>query len=419
MRAVVVLILAVLAHFAVSAQNVPDSDKKIPNTSADMNAADITAEDSIVADTIVSMVTVYPGTDIYELEGHSAIRITTPTMDVAISYGMFDFNKPGFVYRFVKGETDYSVGEIPWPFFVREYIRGGRRMIQQTLGLTPDEKRRLIELININLQPQNREYRYNYVRDNCATRPLRMVELALNDTIILSEPTAGNDFDTFRDYMRHFHANYPWYQFGIDLALGSGIDKQVDNREKSFAPAVLVEQLADAHVGEANGRPLVTDTSVIIDLPADNAVLSPTPVFARPLVLACILTILIILYTGYIVYFRGTYPRILATVFFCVCGLTGLLLTFLIFISVHEATSPNWNYLWLNPLCFLPAVTVWIRRAARLTMAYFAANITALLLLLLLWLVDVQSPNPAFITLVIANIVLSAGYIAHKTVFKR
>ena len=41
------------------------------------------------------------------------------------------------------------------------------------------------------------------------------------------------------------------------------------------------------------------------------------------------------------------------TIYFNIAGLAGLLLTFLIFVSVHYATSPNWLYLWLNPLCFI------------------------------------------------------------------
>lgn len=199
-----------------------------------LTASVLSSSAAVPADTVVSMVTVDRGTEIYELEGHTALRITTPNLDVAISYGMFNFNKPGFVYRFVKGETDYSVGEIPWAVFVREYEHAGRSIQQQTLNLTSAEKARLMELIKINLQPENREYRYNYLRDNCATRPLRIVELAISDTIILGN--ADPALDSFRNYMRHYHANYPWYQFGIDLALGNGIDAEMTEREKVLLP---------------------------------------------------------------------------------------------------------------------------------------------------------------------------------------
>ncbi|MDE6368890.1 MAG: hypothetical protein K2K94_06595, partial [Muribaculaceae bacterium] len=64
------------------------------------------------SDTIVSFVNIYPGSEIYELEGHSVIRLEMPGSDIAISYGTYDFEQPNFVYRFVKGETDYWVTAI-------------------------------------------------------------------------------------------------------------------------------------------------------------------------------------------------------------------------------------------------------------------------------------------------------------------
>jgi len=55
----------------------------------------------------VSFITCYPGPEIYELYGHEAIRIRSNTMDSVWNFGIFDFREPNFVYRFVKGETDY------------------------------------------------------------------------------------------------------------------------------------------------------------------------------------------------------------------------------------------------------------------------------------------------------------------------
>lgn len=66
----------------------------------------------------LGIVTCYPGGDIYELEGHTALRIKGMMhgrpMDIAMNYGLFDFDAPNFVYRFVKGETDYMCGAIDW-----------------------------------------------------------------------------------------------------------------------------------------------------------------------------------------------------------------------------------------------------------------------------------------------------------------
>ena len=69
----------------------------------------------------VSLITCAPGKEIYQLEGHSALRIKRPgSYDVAVNWGVFDFNAPNFVYRFVKGETDY-IG-VSYPFSLLSLI---------------------------------------------------------------------------------------------------------------------------------------------------------------------------------------------------------------------------------------------------------------------------------------------------------
>ena len=71
------------------------------------------------SDTLISLITCHAGPEIYELEGHSGVRIATPAYDYVLNYGLFDFNAPGFVYRFVKGETDYMLSSCPFAFFFR------------------------------------------------------------------------------------------------------------------------------------------------------------------------------------------------------------------------------------------------------------------------------------------------------------
>lgn len=205
----------------------------------------------------VTLVNVYPGSDIYELEGHSALRLTGADGDFAVSWGQFDFNAPNFVYRFVKGETDYSVALIPWAYFENAYIRQGRRMVGHVIDMDSTQTAALLEFVARNLEPANRIYRYNYVKDNCATRPLRALEAAFGDSIALGPAVVESESSfpvTFRNVMRRYHANYPWYQFGIDLALGSGIDYPLSRREMAFAPVVMDSQLAEATVGAPAGE---------------------------------------------------------------------------------------------------------------------------------------------------------------------
>ena len=69
----------------------------------------------------VSLLTVSPGTKVYELYGHTAIRVKEVTpgrySDWVFNYGTFSFEQENFVWRFLKGETDYELGVVPYALF--------------------------------------------------------------------------------------------------------------------------------------------------------------------------------------------------------------------------------------------------------------------------------------------------------------
>lgn len=359
------------------------------------------------ADTTVSLVNFYPGGVFYELEGHTVLRLRTPQNDVAISWGQFDFNTEDFVYRFVKGETDYCVAAIPWQPMVELYRRDGRRAVEHVLDFNSAQKAALFDLVRENLMPWNVTYRYNYVKDNCATRPLRLVELAAGDSLALGPSmfeAQSLQPVTYRYVMRHYHRNYPWYQLGIDLALGSGIDAPIDGREATFAPVVLDDMIDRATYG---GRRLVRDTRVVIDTAHDAAVAPPTPWYLTPaFVFGLVLAGVIALSVRDIRRRRGT--RWPDAVLFGIFGIAGCLLTFLIFVSEHEATSPNWLYLWLNPLCLLVPALTWIPRAQRVLRAYWWINLALTGGMTVAWYWLPQSTNPALWLLVTADLIRAA-----------
>ena len=372
-----------------------------------------TGRAQVEADTLVSYVVCDAGSDVYELEGHAALRVRMPEgPDMAVHYGLFDFNAPAFVWRFALGQTDYLCGATPWEYFLDAYAREGRRVTEHRLNLTSGEKSRLVDFLAENLRPENRVYRYNYVKDNCATRPLRAVEVALADSILLPDPTGTPE--TFRSMMRAYHRNYPWYQFGIDLALGSGIDYTLSPREKSFAPITLGIQLPDA--ATAGGRRLVAESIVAAPGTDGGVAHGPTPWWATPLAFA-----LAVLACSVGVTVRDLHRRRVTRWFdallFGMLGLAGCLVFFLVFFSTHEATSPNFLLAWVNPLCLIPVIFIWIKKAQRLVMCYQIANFAALLVLCLAWPLLPQSANAAFWPLIAADAIRAANYITlHRTV---
>lgn len=361
-----------------------------------------------VSDTVISIVNFYPGQEIFELEGHTALRVRMPNNDMAVSYGMFSFDDPNFVYRFVKGETDYWVGVVPWAYFAENYELHGRRIVEHQLNMSAEQRNRLLELLDENLKPENRVYRYNYIFDNCATRPLRIVELAMGDSIVLGNvaPDMAEDA-TFRDVMRHYHRNYPWYQFGIDLCLGPGIDRAMTNRERSFAPVVLDAQLLGAKVA---GKPLVANTIVLNNVAEDEAVDDPTPWYLTPMSVFVLLLIIAILLTFRDVR-RRKVTRWFDTILFFSFFVEGCIIFYLVTVSTHEATTPNWLIVWLNPLCIIPAVCEWIKRAEKLLIWYQIINFAVLLLLVVAWPWLGQSANPAFVPMIATTMIRSASYV--------
>lgn len=359
-------------------------------------------------DTAVYFLNIYPGSEIYELEGHSAIVVDIkdrPT--VAYNFGVFDFEQPNFVYRFVKGETDYMAVAQPFGPFLGHYAMHGRRAVAHRLDFTPEQTHRLVELLQQNVRPENAVYRYNYVKDNCATRPLRAVELAAGDSILLGPaPFEAQSllWPTFRNVMRRYHSNYPWYQFGIDLALGSGIDYRIDRRETAFAPVELDGMLATATAGD---RPLVAETIVLLDNPPFGAVQGPTPWWLSPL-FVCWLVFAAALAVAVRDWRRGRLTRWFHALFYLASGLAGCLIAFLVFISVHEATSPNFLIAWLNPLCLLAVILIWIKSARKVLIWYQMLNFALLLVLVCAWPFLPQSANAAFWPLIFADMLLSA-----------
>lgn len=363
--------------------------------------------ESDIDDITVSVLTAYPGSIFYELEGHTMLRIKSSAYDVCVNWGVFDFNESDFVYRFVKGETDYMAAAFPTSASLYEYERSGRKVVEQTLALDSLQKQNLLAEIANNLTPENCRYRYNYLYDNCATRPLKLIEIAVGDSII----KPGQQYDptiTFRKLMRAYHRNYPWYQFGIDLALGAGIDQPVSVREEAFAPVRLRYLLTDSY---ANDRKIVKFERIIVNGDESGAIMSPTPWYLTPLAMSWTICCVGLAITC-LSYYRHKLPRILTSVYYGIAFLAGCLLSFLIFVSVHEATSPNWLYLWLNPLALIPCVVVWLKKWNKVLIYYHFANFVALLSLTLIAIFNIQSLNPAFWPLILLDAAISIQYIA-------
>lgn len=354
----------------------------------------------------ISLVTAEPGPEIFELYGHQAVRVVTPQgADLIYNFGLFDFDESGFVYRFLKGETDYLGGVCPTGLFLSGYERRGSRVVEQVLNLTDAEAARMMLLLNDAVSPANATYRYRYCTNNCATRVLDILDSSLTSPVVYPD-TVDSRLDTYRKVMRHYNRNYPWYQAGIDVALGSGIDEPIGGRERMFVPVQLMKAAAVARI--ADGRQLVGATHTLVEGRGD-VTQPPTPLLLSPLFWACV----VFLFTVVAVCcaMRRGWRRWSwwASLLWGLTGVAGCLSWFLIFISEHEATSPNIIGWWLNPLWLVPAFT--IHKLRRFTT--WALIVTGIMSLVTLsaWIAGVQAINASLLVMCVTSLVLSTGYL--------
>ncbi|MBF6598549.1 MAG: DUF4105 domain-containing protein [Fermentimonas sp.] len=332
---------------------------------------------------------------VYALFGHTAIRVLDDSsgVDAVFNYGYFDSSQPNFMYNFVRGKTDYVLGVTTFNDFMYEYEYKGQSVTEQVLNLTTAEKQQLFNALYINSLPENMRYRYNYLYDNCATRPRDMIEEYVNGTIIYP-PTSKTQ--TFRDLLHECTAEHKWTKFGIDLMVGSTSDRVIDVREKMFIPSYLMGSFEGAVmvVNDTLSYPLVENTEVILDLNSERNSAREQTIFTPFVTAFALLLLSIIISLLQLVNLNKVRPaKIYDTLLFGGAGIGSLVLLTLMFFSEHPATNPNWNFVWLNTFALIAAVLFWVKSAKKIVYFYHFINFAVITLFILLWwLIPQQLP---------------------------
>ena len=293
----------------------------------------------------ISLLSCQPRQYIYSLYGHTAIRITDHSTgtDYAVNYGLFSFEKPFFVLRFVFGLTDYEMGICDYSRFQTEYERAQCGVVQQVLNLSREDKLAILEAIDRNARPENVVYRYNFFYDNCTTRARDIIINNVEEAV--NYPSATRAV-TYRQMVHQYTAQHPWARFGNDLLLGVGADQPTDARQQQFLPFNLKSDFDQATLKGKDGvvRPLVKDKFWAISA----SMARPEPALITPRWCAIILAIIILAVCLYDAKRKGV-SWILDSTLWLLTGVAGLILFAMVF-SQHPTVQVNFQILMLNPL---------------------------------------------------------------------
>lgn len=350
-----------------------------------------------------SILTCSPGEEIYSLFGHTAIRYkdSESGTDIVFNYGIFSFNSPNFIWRFIKGETDYMLGITSFEYFCEEYYDRKSPVFEQKLNFDKEETRQLLAILMNDYKPENRIYRYNFFYNNCTTRAKDRVESIFKEGVTYKKDMPDL---SFRDIVHQFTKGHEWSELGIDLCIASPADKKITKDEMMFAPFYYMDLLEHAYIG--NSDRLLAQKAVKIVSPDERNTEAnyPSPLLCFIILFIITAAICAIEYKknrtfwGYdIILFGGT-------------GISGLIIAFLAFFSTHPAVSQNYLLFFMHPIHLIALPFMISKEIKRKKSYYHMANSVIIIIFFVTLPIIPQQFNHAILFLALSLLTRSMFY---------
>ena len=213
----------------------------------------------------VYVITFGPGDHPFYKFGHDAIWIHDSSAsprdrmrrDAVYNWGTFAFNDPALIPKFVTGRFLYWLSKAPIDWTVKAYQQENRSVVAQELNLTAAQKKELRDLVEENAKDENKYYKYDYYRDNCATRVRDVVDKVLGGR--LHEASKAPATMSWRHHTLRLTADDKVLSLALSVVMGSLIDKPLDQWEEMFLPGYVQQGLRRVTVPGPDGKeiPLV------------------------------------------------------------------------------------------------------------------------------------------------------------------
>lgn len=340
----------------------------------------------------VYLITVGQGEYVWEKFGHNALWFVDNAsgVDEAYNWGVFDFNQPGFLRRFLTGDTKYWVERYPGQLLIDYYRNSDRTVVLQRLNFTPAQATDALEYARWNARDENKFYRYDYFRDNCSTRVRDLIDRALGGSLKQSTVSIAGP-RSYRSESVRLVDDMKLTQLGIYTALGQPADKPLSLWELMFIPMRLRDIIRGQRITGADGAAisLVSEERTLYESRAHHE-RSDTPRLWVGYFVVGVLLGLELAAVGGIRGRSGFSDKVFGievVIWAILTGVLGLVLLLAWTSTPHVFWYRNENLLLLNPLALWLAATLVVSmrrsqyaRQARIVAATIAAaSIVALL----------------------------------------
>lgn len=325
----------------------------------------------------ISLLTCGPTDDyVFYLYGHTALRVQDRGADMVYNYGYFSPEQKNFILNFMVGKPMYSLGVVAFEEFLYEYGVQGRSVVEQVLYLEPEEARTLADKLAWNALPENRDYKYNFYFDNCATRPRDMIEEVVGG---LHYRIDESKMPTFREAIRNHSYTASWYTAGADCCLGWKSDESMTIKDAAFLPSLLEQEL-DHAVRAKDGKQLVVSKQTWLE---QTTVIGGGRRYVEwPFYTFLGISILYGVFRLLVWGNQSQVPlRVLRRLLYLFLGLGGVVIWFLALASEHPHTWPNANMLLLHPLYLWLLVTMNKKSFQKSNKWLYFGNFVAILIL--------------------------------------
>jgi len=297
----------------------------------------------------IYLMTMGQGDLVWERYGHNAIGIRDhrANTDIVYNWGLFSFEEPGFIGRFLRGETMYWMGGFDAAATLESYRRFNRTVEVQELNLSPPQRIALRDFIYFNAREENKYYRYDYFLDNCSTRVRDALNQVLGGALKMATDTVRTG-TTYRWHSLRLMAEDRVMSTGINIGLGRPTDRPITAWQEMFIPMKVRDRVRELLVPDDSGRmvPLVTSERALFQAQRE-------PERAAPPRMVLPLALLGLFLAKGLTWLAGRRPRAAGAVAMTVAillGALGVVLLFLRFMTLHVAAYDNTNLFVYNPL---------------------------------------------------------------------
>jgi hypothetical protein len=323
----------------------------------------------------ISLLTSDPGDLPYTLFGHSALRVkTNEGFDRIYNFGLFKFSTPNFGLKFLGGELEYWLGRQTVEGFIEVNNKEKRLIREQVLNLDNKVAVRIYNKLDSRHQSDEKYYRYSFTSKNC-TSEIR--DILKEEGLI---EVGGETKTSFREMINDYLDEASWIGFGMNLVLGTEVDRQINYEESLFLPADL-ERAVDNTAGLVRENNVLNEPEPLTPGDWIRYLYSPFLIF--------------LLIAGISIFWSPKWFRIL---WYSIFGLMGVFLTYLWLTTLHPEIQNNFNVLWCNPFLVLLIVAMVVKKWIKaITIILFFC----LLLTIILWLFGVQSFSWAVLPIIL------------------